>query len=77
MDAVIERFDPTRLRGLRQARGWSQSELARRSGIVRPAISSYEAGKREPTARVVATLAAALGFEPSDLMMKIRVPVSV
>ncbi|WP_432155576.1 helix-turn-helix domain-containing protein [Streptomyces sp. bgisy153] len=72
---VIERFDPSRLRGLRQARGWSQSELARRSGIVRPAISNYEAGKREPTDRVLAVLAAALDFEADDLKQAVKVSV--
>ncbi|CAL9594785.1 hypothetical protein SUDANB21_05311 [Streptomyces sp. enrichment culture] len=72
---VIERFDPSRLRGLRQARGWSQSELARRSGIVRPAISKYEAGKREPTDRVLAVLAAALDFEADDLKQAVKVSV--
>jgi transcriptional regulator with XRE-family HTH domain len=72
---VIERFDPSRLRGMRQARGWSQSELARRSGIVRPAISNYEAGKREPTDRVLATLATALDFAAADLKSEIKVSV--
>lgn len=77
MKLVVEKFDPARLRGLREARGWSQSDLSRASGIVRPAISNYEAGKREPSARVVATLATALGFEPSDLMLKVQVAVPV
>lgn len=72
---VIHQFDPARLRGLREARGWSQSELARRSGIVRPAISNYEAGKREPTDRVLATLATALDFDADDLRRPIKVSV--
>ncbi|MEU9187566.1 helix-turn-helix transcriptional regulator [Streptomyces sp. NPDC048484] len=72
---VIHRFDPARLRGLRVARGWSQSELARRSGIVRPAISNYEAGKREPTDRVLETLATALDFEADDLRQQVKVSV--
>jgi transcriptional regulator with XRE-family HTH domain len=72
---VIHRFDPSRLRGLREARGWSQSELARRSGIVRPAISNYEAGKREPTDRVLAILATALDFDADDLRRPIKVSV--
>lgn len=72
---VLLKFDPTRLRGLREARGWSQSELARQSGIVRPAISNYEAGKREPTDRVLAILAGALDFEADDLKSRIKVSV--
>ncbi|MGW7356627.1 helix-turn-helix domain-containing protein [Streptomyces sp. NPDC054802] len=72
---VLHRFDPARLRGLREARGWSQSELARRSGIVRPAISNYEAGKREPTDRIITALAAALDFDADDLRQPIKVSV--
>ncbi|MET7902050.1 helix-turn-helix transcriptional regulator [Streptomyces sp. NPDC005355] len=72
---TVRRFAPSRLRGLRQAHGWSQSELARRSGIVRPAISSYEAGKREPSDRVLAVLAQALDFDADDLRDQIKVTV--
>jgi HTH-type transcriptional regulator/antitoxin HipB len=35
-----------RLRELREARGWSQSELARASGVGQSAISRLEAGER-------------------------------
>jgi len=39
----------------------SQSELARRSGIARPVINSYERGTREPSAAALARLAEAAG----------------
>lgn len=39
----------TRLRGLREARGLSASELARRSGLGKATLSELEAGRRNPT----------------------------
>ena len=36
-----------RLRELRDAKGWSQSELARRSGVAQYTISRLEAGDQE------------------------------
>ena len=37
-----------RLRGLREQRGLSQGEAAKRIGIARTTYSNYEAGNREP-----------------------------
>lgn len=48
---------------LRKARGYSQAELARRSGIPRTAINAYERGHRIPTAATLARLAEACGYE--------------
>jgi transcriptional regulator with XRE-family HTH domain len=36
-----------RIREIREARGWSQSELSRRSGVSQPTISRWEAGEQE------------------------------
>ena len=38
----------TKLRGLREIRGWSQEELAKRLGVSRSKIGNYEQGTREP-----------------------------
>ena len=35
-----------RIRELRQAKGWTQVELSRRSGVVQSVISDVECGKR-------------------------------
>lgn len=39
---------PEKLKSLRNLRGWSQEELAKRLGISRSAIGNYEQGTREP-----------------------------
>ena len=38
-----------RIRELRQARGWTQAELARRMGITRNGINSWEQGLSTPS----------------------------
>lgn len=49
-------------------RGWHQSELARRSGLKRAAISTYITGTSLPTAPALEKLAAALGVKPEELL---------
>lgn len=51
------------LRACRQAEGLTQVELARRSGIARPNIAAYEAGRREPLISTAETLLSAAGSE--------------
>ena len=46
------------IKELRKAKGWTQEELARRSGVSRVSINRYENGERIPdliTARMIAT----------------------
>ena len=40
---------PERIKDLRQARGWTQAELARRMGITRNGINSWEQGLSMPS----------------------------
>lgn len=51
------------MRACRQAEGLTQVELARRSGIARPNIAAYEAGRREPLISTAGTLLSAAGSE--------------
>ncbi len=51
----------TRVRRLRQERGWSQQELSLRSGISTPHISSIERGKRFPSLEYALRIAESLG----------------
>lgn len=46
---------------MRQGRGLTQAELARRSGIPRTAINAYEGGHRVPTATTLMRLVEACG----------------
>lgn len=57
--------------GIRRARdikGVTQEELAEMSGLNRTTIAKYETGKVRPSARAVASIAAALGVS-ADLIM--------
>ena len=55
------------LQALREDRGWSQGELARRAGLSHGHISRMESGWRTPTAETIDRLAAALGLDDAAL----------
>lgn len=56
------------LRKCRASLGLSQAELARRCGVSRPAISSIEQGRGNPTLSVIDRACAALGVRPTELL---------
>jgi transcriptional regulator with XRE-family HTH domain len=49
----------------RELQGYSQSELARKTGIAQSALSALESGRTEMGVRRAKTLAAALGVHPA------------
>lgn len=57
-----------RIRNLREAEGWSQENLAERSGLHRTYISGVERGVRNPTLEIIGKLAKAFGVSPSELL---------
>jgi transcriptional regulator with XRE-family HTH domain len=57
-----------RLRALREARGLSQSELARRSGVRRTYLIALERGQHDPTLATLQRLAQGLGMNAADLV---------
>jgi transcriptional regulator with XRE-family HTH domain len=59
VQTVQQRFG-AHVRQLRKARGWSQEELAHRTGRHWTYIGGVERGERNPTLRVIADLAKAL-----------------
>jgi len=75
---AAEAYDAARLafelgrsvRELRERRGWSQTQLAKASGMTQSAVARFEAGGTVPTLAVLERLATALdvslkvGFEP-------------
>ena len=56
------------VRGLREAKGWSQEDYADRAGIHRTYVSDIERGKRNPTISVVEKLAGPFDIDTSELL---------
>jgi transcriptional regulator with XRE-family HTH domain len=65
---IKEKFG-RRIRLLRKEKGFSQEELAERSGLNRPYISAIEQGKRNVSLEVMEKLAGALGIEIDQLFL--------
>src|SRR4051794_28865145 len=63
MDLTFESL----LRDRRAGRGWSQEELARRSGLSRAGVGAIETGRLVPSTAAALSLAAALGCRVEDL----------
>jgi len=59
--------DGLRLRLARQARGFSQQQLAGMAGVSRQAVSAVESGLSDPSLRVALALARALGMTVEDM----------
>ena len=56
------------LRDLRERRGTSQSELARRTGSPRTYLIALEQGRHEPSVDLLGRIATALGYELRDVL---------
>lgn len=50
-----------RMRSVREEKGWSQAELAKKTGITPAAVSQFEGGSRKPTLPILGKLADVLG----------------
>ena len=60
-----------RVRELREAQGWSQTELARRAGVRQATISHLESAKAKAIGlSVLERLAKALGCDPGYLIVR-------
>lgn len=53
----------TKMRELRQAKGWTQQDLAKKTGLPQSHISRLEAGQHSPSFTTVNRLASAFGVE--------------
>ncbi len=59
------------IKELRDLKGWSQAELARRSGVGQSTVSRIEAGETSGISLgIVEKLASALGCDPGYLIVK-------
>lgn len=56
------------IRRLREQKGWSQEELADRTGLHRTYISGIERGVRNPTITIISKIANPLGVKPAQLL---------
>jgi len=59
---------------LRQAKGWTQEQLAVYAGSSQPTVNLLEAGKRNPSAATLEKLARALEVDVVDLFPKPQTP---
>ncbi len=55
------------IKKLRKKLGWSQEQLAEKTGVSAPYITQIEVGKRTPSLDIVEKLATALGVEYKTL----------
>ena len=58
-----------KLAALREMRGMTQAELAKRSGLKPAAIGLFEQGRRRPCLRNLVKLCSALRCTPNDLLL--------
>jgi transcriptional regulator with XRE-family HTH domain len=66
----LTRYVAARITWFRKTRGWSQRELAEKTGLSAPCITSYEAGSRGIPLRSVGLIAEAFGVRPWVLIME-------
>ena len=57
-----------RVRALRQEQGWTQVEMAEMLGIDRSYLSEIETGKKDPSLRVLKTIADGFKLSLSQLL---------
>ena len=67
MDRAVERFGEN-VRAARQAKGWTQEDLAHSSGLAPVQVSRIERGVREIRLTTLVRLLAALDASPDQLL---------
>jgi HTH-type transcriptional regulator / antitoxin HipB len=67
VEAAPQRFGQN-VRAARLARGWTQEELAHRTGLASVQVSRIERGKREVRLTTLLRLTAALDMRPDELL---------
>lgn len=59
------------VRELREARGWTQEQLAERSEMNASYLGFVERGDNVPTLTIIIQIAGALAVEPADLLVEV------
>jgi len=67
MATVVQKFG-TKLRKLRKSKGFTQVKLAEKAKIDFSYLNLIEGGKRNPTLKVIAKIARALGARLEELL---------
>jgi len=67
MATVVQKFG-TKLRKIRKSKKVTQEKLAEKAGIDYSHLNLIEAGKRNPTLKIIAKLARVLGNRLDELM---------
>ena len=73
MDTIIDEAEAQlsqRLKLEREARSWSQADLAGRSGVAKASISKIERGEMSPSAGLLVRLAAAFDLTLAGLLLR-------
>jgi len=75
MSTIVDDADPTpriarRLRGEREARGWSLADLAARSGVSKAMISKIEREEASPTAQILGRISGAFQLTLATLLAR-------
>ena len=71
------------IKELREARGWTQMDLAVHAGVSIAAVSNWETGRNQPQIRQLREVAKALGVSSDDIELaeksegKIEIPVAL
>jgi transcriptional regulator with XRE-family HTH domain len=68
MSDVTAQHLASNLKRMREARGWSQQQLADFSGVPRPTIANLESGEGNPTLNVMVRITAAIGSTLEELI---------
>jgi HTH-type transcriptional regulator/antitoxin HipB len=71
MEATLQQFGAN-VRAARAARGWTQEDLAHRSGLAVVQVSRVERGKREIRLTTLLRLLEALEAEPDELLRDLK-----
>lgn len=72
IDENLNRAFGSALREIREAKGYSQQNLAFECDLDRTYISLLERGKRQPTISTIFTLAKELEVQPSNFLKKVE-----
>jgi transcriptional regulator with XRE-family HTH domain len=67
-DTTVSKSLGSRIREMREKKGWSLTELAQRASISRSYLHQIERGESAPTEEKIRQLATALGALPSELL---------